>query len=689
MRNTATSLALPVALALVGGLSILSGGCNSGRTSPPDGFVAFDLASTSNDDGGGGGGNDDGGGGGRPDMASGTGLPCTAGTYRCNGLGVEICNSSGTAWLYTSTCSVSCSAGLCTGACTPAAKRCNSNKVETCNAGGTAWTVTETCPAFCDAPTTTCALVSLDVTGNKDLDGVVVVAGDIIIRTGATLNSPSGDLTLRAKNILVENLASITAAPKGQNPSGQGGSGYSSYSAGGGGGGYGSTGGYGYGGGGPAFGSDTDAVVQPGGRGGDGYTGYNAFGGMGGGALRLIADGNITVSGQITANGAPGSNSTYSYYGGGGGGSGGGILLAATGDITVNMGASISAKGAQGGTSSSGSYTSGAGGSGRVKLLSGGARTVNGVVSGQRTDGVLPPMTITSNTHPNPDLFYNDGAPNVVLTWVRPFVSRQGYYQLINQSQYLVPTPANAAFINMMESVTYPADAVRQANNYFHITPVDSMSRVGTVENSFLIKVNTVPPAIASSSHPSSSTWNPKRDVFYSWTYMLNSSALSPASPSDPPPAQAQRNFKGVYYVHDIYGDTVPTTSSTFIPSTQGSQLISGLAPGIWVMHMLPVDAQGYLTKTVATYKVQIGEDPGTGVVLGQVVDGTGNAVDGVTITVNRGLYTQSSNNLGNYNFPQVPAGSWELRASKSGKSATQMITVSKGMPTTANFTLK
>ena len=45
-------------------------------------------------------------------------VQCSPGGTRCNGLRVEVCNSSGTAWLHSATCSVACSAGLCTGACT-------------------------------------------------------------------------------------------------------------------------------------------------------------------------------------------------------------------------------------------------------------------------------------------------------------------------------------------------------------------------------------------------------------------------------------------------------------------------------------------------------------------------------------------------------------------------------------------
>ena len=127
------------------------------------------------------------------------GLPCSPGSYRCGaGNAVEICNSTGTAWLYSSTCAVSCLNGLCGGACTPAAKRCNGNNVETCNAQGTQWSVTEMCTGtFCDVGR--CARPTLEITNNTNLDGDILVQGDVIVRTGATLTSPAGNLSITTR----------------------------------------------------------------------------------------------------------------------------------------------------------------------------------------------------------------------------------------------------------------------------------------------------------------------------------------------------------------------------------------------------------------------------------------------------------------------------------------------------------
>ncbi|MCA9639041.1 MAG: hypothetical protein KC492_00065, partial [Myxococcales bacterium] len=98
------------------------------------------------------------------------------------------------------------------------------------------------------------------------------------MRSGATLNSPSGDLTIIADQIVVENGGSIAVAPTGDNPLGAGaiGPAYASpcyaYN-GGGGGGYGSSGTRGgssgsCGAGGPAHGQTSDGFVTKGSRGG-------------------------------------------------------------------------------------------------------------------------------------------------------------------------------------------------------------------------------------------------------------------------------------------------------------------------------------------------------------------------------------------------------------------------------------
>lgn len=601
-----------------------------------------------------------------------TSVTCTPGAYRCAGSAVEICNSSGTAYLYSATCAVSCSAGLCTGACTPGAKRCNALNVETCNAAGTAWTVSDTCASFCDAPTSTCAMptLTIDPTTTKSFDGEIVVAGALVVKAGSTMSSSTGNLTIRAQSITVELGGSITAAPTGATADGKGSDGYyvarycdgSSYY---------SSGYHGAAGGSYSFGSSTDAQVLPGSMGGNApYGSPAASGGHGGGVIRLIAA-NISIAGQVTANGENGGAGTS--YGGGGGGSGGGILIAAD-SLTVS--GTITASGGAGGGGGACNGTSGGGGLGRVKLLYGTKNAVTGTITGQKTQGILPPLQITSSTHPDSTLIYNDDFPTLAFTWNQPFTGAK-YYQLIDTSASNVPTPATGGFVSSELSSCLRSKVV-SGTNYFHIVSMDATSTLSTVENTFKLQINTTPPSVTSPSHPSPTTWSSTVDAYFKWT-----------TPND------DKNYTGFYYVLDHYGTTVPTSSDTFLPITQKQLLRSGLESGVWAFHVVSVDQKGYLTKLAGLYRVRVGGDPGTGSITGNVVDGTSAPVTGATITINKGLFNpeapdQASNSAGSYSFPAVvPAGTWEVTASKTGFAPkTQLIVVNKGATASANFTL-
>lgn len=665
------------------GFMLLVAGCSSGGGQNP-GMTSgqVDMAVGDNPDGGGDPSKDMSGQppedmAGMPpvDLAYTSGLPCTPGTYRCGaGLSVEICNATGTAWLYSATCTVGCMSGLCTGACTPSAKRCNAKNVETCNPTGSAWMVSETCSTFCEDAR--CALPSLDVGANKTLDGDQLIDGDVIIRSGATLSSPTGNLSIRTRgSITVEMGASIVVNPTGASPDGQGGCYYyySSYN-GAGGGGYGSNGTAGSGGyyGGAAWGSTTDINVSSGSMGGTSCGSYGGTrGGKGGGMLRLMAAKNITIDGQVTANGESGNSSSY---GGGGGGSGGGILIAAQKKVTVT--GSVSAAGGSGGAGAASYYNGGNGGQGRVKILNSGDRSITGTINGVRTDGLLPPLSISSSSHPDQALYYNDDSPGLALAWEQAFAGRQGYYWAVNTTGSLPPTPANGGKVVAMEMVTAAVSSLTAGTNYFHIVPIDAMSNVGTVENIFKVNINSTPPTLRSSSHPSSGTWYASGDVFFEWTF-----------------PQDDKNFKGIYYVLDHYGETLPAASmATMVPSTQKQLLRSGLANGVWVMHMVPIDQRGYLTKTASHYRVFVGTDPGKGGLLGQVVDAMGKPVSGAKVTVNRGLWNATTNASGSYNFmATIPTGTWEVRAISPDGSLTEtkMDMVTKDGTTTVNFTLK
>ncbi|MBI3072635.1 MAG: carboxypeptidase regulatory-like domain-containing protein [Deltaproteobacteria bacterium] len=596
----------------------------------------------------------DAGGGGPIDPSTDAGAPssgpCTSGAYRCNGNVVEICNSSGSAWLFSATCAYSCAQGLCTGACSAGERRCHGNVVEECNTNGTQWNLAETCSVFCDRAR--CAVQTLDIGQNTNLDGEQIVADAVIVRAPATLTSSSGNLTIRAKSITVENGAFIVIAPTGDEPSGRGqngswGSGYY----------------WGAGGGKNAsYGSTTDATVVAGGRGGDGASSVTQ-GGMGGGLLRLVAE-RITIAGQLTANGVKGPDGSSA---GAGGGSGGGILIA--GD-DVSISGTVSAQGGAAGSSTYSSYyNGGAGDPGRIKVLHGATKNITGTLSGTVTQGILPPLEITSSTHPSQTMVYNDDFANVSISWSRPFPSRQGYYRLFNQLWGTVPSPANSLFMTD-EHITIPRASLQAGVNYFHLTSVDSRSVVSTVESYFYIQVNTTTPTVTSSSHPMQGVLSSNPNVFYAWTFPLSDALV-----------------KGAYYILDAYPTTVPTKAATFLPITQKQLLLSGLNPGVWFFHLVAEDTHGYLTKAAAHYRVDIGGAAGS--LSGKVINNTSQNIEGATVTLSRGVYVATTNSAGDYTFPSITPGSYELEVRKSGyPTATRRVTVTAGGATTENFTL-
>src|SRR5439155_616295 len=83
------------------------------------------------------------------------------------------------------------------------------------------------------------------------------------------------------------------------------------------------------------------------------------------------------------------------------------------------------------------------GGRGGIKLLYGSQLTTAGSInptpnvppaapSGPGTAGLLPPLTLTSTTHPDPSLVYNDDFNSVAITWNQPYQNKLGYYVLFN-----------------------------------------------------------------------------------------------------------------------------------------------------------------------------------------------------------------------------------------------------------------
>lgn len=601
-------------------------------------------------------------------------VSCLAGSTRCRGATSERCNESGTAWLFGSQCASGCVAGLCTGPCTASALRCNGDMAEQCNSAGTAWLTREACANGCDLASGQCVLAGFEIVdAGVPAGGEMVVDGPVTIRSGASLVAPSGVLTLRATQIKVESGGSIVVAPTGTHWEGLGGQGggYLCYEMAGGGGGFGTEGQAGGDGGmygGATYGSSTDPHVTSGSPGGMGYGllcyGQGTDGGLGGGVLRLIA-GTIEIDGELRADGEDGYSSTETA--GGGGGSGGGILLAAD-HLTLGASAVVSATGGSGGTGTI--NAGGTGGLGRVKVLYGTSRSLSGTVVGAKTEGLLPPLTLASSTHPDSAYVYNDGFPIVNVSWNRAFSTASGYYYLVDANEETIPTAATAQFTTN-ESVTLDGSLLTYGANYLHVVAVDQSSNPGTVVSRYKIQVNSDPPTLASSSHPDPDTWYTRSNTIFWWTF----------------PLWWNRNA-GVHYVLDHFAETMPTLSDPFFTHWT-TQIDIDLADGIWVLHMVAKDAQGYLTKEAAHLTVRVGAEPLTGEVQGRVLNGSAQPIENARVTVNRGLFVSTSLSNGSFGLAGIPAGTWELSASKPGYSpVATTITVSANAMTMVDLSM-
>lgn len=606
---------------------------------------------------------------------------CSPGSVRCNGTNVEVCNTSGSAWLFSQSCNVGCTAGLCNDPCKSGDKRCNGAIPETCNMNGTGWTAASSCPNGCYQGA--CMQADLIIDGvTQTLEGDLAVKNDIVIKNGGSLKvGPSGVLKLKARNITIDAASNINGNDVGQETAGAGTCCSTTVQADGGtltcmycendvndelkyyysyypGSGYGSTGSQGYSYryvqgtcGGVSNYCTVYSIPKTYGREDDLSISAGSLWGVdkGGGLVKLVAQ-SIDLKGQITANGT------------GSGTSGGGVLIAA--DVLSGNGA-IQAVGGMGNRT---------GGNGRVKLLRGTTSTFTGTVTGNPAISPMPPLELVSGSHPVQERWYNDGLGDLFLAWNKPFPTLNGYYYLLSTHEHDVPSAANGngTFLQA-ESLVIKADQLKSGANWFHIVSVDSNFNVGTVKATQLVRVNVKPPTVSSSSHPDERTWYMNKAVYLTWT--------------DPHDA---KNFTGYYTALDKFMDTVPSP----VPAnfTTNDKVLRTIDDGIWVFHIVNRDTRGAITKEAAHYVLYVGTEPAKENLSGSVFDASNNnaPLSGVTISINRGLFEANSTGSGTYTFNgELYVGPWEVTASKEGYfSQTKNITLVKGTALNENFTL-
>lgn len=70
------------------------------------------------------------------------------------------------------------------------------------------------------------------------------------------------------------------------------------------------------------------------------------------------------------------------------------------------------------------------------------------------------------------------------------------------------------------------------------------------------------------------------------------------------------------------------------------------------------------------------------------VVDATSRPLVGASVTLNRELYTATTNASGNFSFAGIPAGAWEIAVTVGAKTTTKNVTVAKDAIAPADLSL-
>lgn len=531
--------------------------------------------------------------------------------------------------------------------------------------------------------------------------------GKLTIQGGATVTCATGELDVRATEVLIDPASKIDVSATSSSYSGggynfcSGGSCTCNYGyTGGSGGGNGTAGGIapsthgsardyigwcagscvGFGCAGAAGGSQrglaTELDAPLGGAGGTGCkSGFSSCstpsqGGRGGGSVRILASKSIMVQGGILANATGGTDGMS----GSGGGAGGSIVLAApslslTGTLSADGGA-----GSTGGTPSvwSGKANGGAGGMGWVKLCHGATYTNTAAISASavKVESVMPPLDVSSTTHPDSKLVYNDTFSQLDMAWKTPFSGVTGYWYALNQGSTFALTPANGTYTADLSKSFTAADFGGKAGQwYFRVVAVDSTAVAGTVAWRYDVYVNDKPHEVASSSHADPSKWYAGKAIALAWT---------------PPSPATVGSFPAFWYRLDRVSDTSPANAKAQWTRTTNAQVVltadSTGAPidaFAYHFHLVAEDTRGNLTRAAARFRVQIGAEPAKMNFFGYVKDAGGNAVAGATVRMEPYGHQATTDQNGYFILNQIHEGPYVLTARKTGYAdATANVTV-------------
>jgi|GEM_PF-2852281 len=557
-----------------------------------------------------------------------------------------------------------------------------------------------TAEASCQMVIAPAGAPSLTISANTELCGVQEL-NKLTIQGGATVTCATGLLDIRAVEVLIDPASSIDVSATSSEGSGQSYNicsaacvcdyGYTGASGGGNGtkgvdslstagdarspemgGCLGSCVQFGCSGrtGGAARGLASELDAPKGGTGGTGCaSGFSSCstpwsGGKGGGSVRILATTSITIQGNILANGTTGATANDNAWIGAGGGAGGSIVLAAP-SLTISGELSAAAGTGGKGTKPSSYYTSnyahgGDGGKGWIKLAHGPTFTKTGTLTGATVvESVLPPLTVTSSTHPDTTLVYNDTFTELDVAWESPFAAVTGYWYGLSSSSSQVLSPGNGVYTTATEA-TFPALLLSPAGKwYVRVLAVDGAAVAGTIAARFDVHVNATPHTIASSSHPSPTAWYTGTAVALAWT---------------PPNGSSPASFPAFWYRVDRSSTASPANAKTTWTRTTNPQVVvttdaagQPLSTFTYYVHLVSEDTRGNLTQEASHFRIQLGAEPTKVSFFGYVKDGSGTAIQNATVRLEPYGHEQTTDGNGYFLFTGVYTGTYAVKATKAG----------------------
>jgi hypothetical protein len=295
----------------------------------------------------------------------------------------------------------------------------------------------------------------------------------------------------------------------------------------------------------------------------------------------------------------------------------------------------------------------------------------------------MPPMDYGSPTHPDLDVYYNATFDEVTFEWAPPSPDALGYWYVLSKSAGVAVSPANGSWLDE-PSLTLPASAFTSAGVwYVHIVTVAADGTAGVLASSIPFRITAAPPSLSSPSHPDESAW------------YEGVPPLAAAFDIAPPAGVPADSYAGFWYRTDQSSKAVPGKADAGYTFTAGAELIitedfdgEPLDDGTWYLHVAGEDQVGNLSATVATYRLQLGAEPGKVNLFGYVKDPLGTPLQGATLTFEPYGLSDETDGNGYFIVPDVYQGVYIAEIARPGYvTKTQAVTVT-GTPQALNITL-